>query len=148
MRLVRFAPNLDVANFDNVVNKFFNSRSHSLECSRDETAYSSHSPAVDVRENDAELEFTVELPGLEKSEIDISLNNGVLNISGERSVDEANREQYRRAERWHGRFHRSFRLPDTVDAGKIEANLSNGLLRIKLPRKEEALPRQISVTVS
>ena len=148
MRLVGFSPSLGVPDFDNVLNRFFDSASAPLECTRDQTASSLNSPVVDVRENDAEIEFTVELPGFEKSEIDISLNNGVLTISGERAVDEEKREQYRRVERWYGKFQRSFRLPDTVDVEKVEANLTNGLLRVRLPRKEEALPRQISVSVS
>ena len=106
------------------------------------------SPSVDLRETETEIVFTVDLPGFEKDEIDISLNNGALSISGERTFDEENRSEYRRVERGYGKFHRSFRLPDTVDAEKIEAHLNNGLLSIHLPRKKEALPRQIPVRVS
>lgn len=148
MRLVRFDPNRELRNFEDVVNRFFSRTPSFLEEAPDDLSGAFWNPSVDFRENDSELLFTIELPGFEKSEIDISLNNGVLTISGERKFDEENRKEYRRVERWYGKFNRSFRLPETVDAEKVEANLKNGLLTVRLPRKEEARPRQIPVTIS
>ena len=106
------------------------------------------SPTVDVSETQAELTFSVELPGFEKEQIDISLEENILSISGERKFEKEENRDFHRVERQYGSFFRSFKLPATVDSSRIDADLKGGLLTIHLPKVEEAKPRQIAVTIS
>jgi HSP20 family protein len=106
-------------------------------------------PAVDIYETDAhEVVIKAELPDMKKDDIAVTFENNVLTLSGERRQDETTkREQYQRVERHFGSFSRSFTLPNTVDAGRIAASYKDGVLTIRLPRREEAKPKQISVNV-
>jgi HSP20 family protein len=106
------------------------------------------SPAVEVFDSEGELNFSVEVPGLEKEDLKINVENGHLTISGEKKVESEDGKEYFRRERFYGKFTRTFRLPDTADTQKIKANLTNGVLIISMPRKEEAKPKQIEVKVS
>jgi HSP20 family protein len=92
--------------------------------------------------------ITAELPDMKKEDIGVTFENNVLTLSGERKQDQATkREQYQRVERHFGSFSRSFTLPSTVDASKIAATYKDGVLTIRLPRREEAKPKQITVNV-
>ena len=96
-----------------------------------------------------ELVLKAELPDLAREDIDITVENFVLTIKGEKkSVAEVKEEQYHHVERRYGAFSRSFSLPQTVDAGKVAADYKNGVLTIRLPLREEAKPRQIKVEVA
>ena len=105
-------------------------------------------PAVDVYEDKDMLQVKAELAGLKKEDIEISLHDGYLTLSGERKHEEKqeNGEVYR-SERWVGRFHRSISLPCRVDADKIKATYNEGVLTVTLPKAEEAKPKQIPITV-
>ena len=105
-------------------------------------------PAVEVFESEGALNFSVEVPGLNKDDLKIDVENGHLTISGEKKVESEDGKEYFRRERFYGEFTRTFRLPDSVDTDNISANLTNGVLRISMPRKEEAKPKQIEVKVS
>ena len=105
-------------------------------------------PAVEIFESEGELNFSLEVPGLDKEDLNINVENGHLTISGEKRIETEEGKEYFRRERFYGKFSRTFRLPDTVDTEKIKANLTNGVLRISMPRKEEAKPKQIEVKVS
>jgi len=106
------------------------------------------SPAVDVAESDNELVLTADLPGLTKDQIQVRIEDGTLLIAGERKfVNEDKKTGYHRIERSYGSFKRYFSLPETVEAGKVEANYENGVLRITLPKKELAKPRTIEVSL-
>ena len=97
-------------------------------------------PAVDVAEKDNAYEITAELPGLEEKNIEVKLTNGTLSITGEkREEKEEKTKDYHVKERSYGSFHRSFSVPDSVDAGKIEAKFKNGVLTVTLPKKVEAV---------
>ena len=104
-------------------------------------------PAVDIYETDQhEVVLRVELPEMKREDISITFENGVLTIKGERRLDETvKRENYHRVERHHGTFSRSFTLPNTVDASRINASYKDGLLTVRLPQREEAKPKQIAV---
>ncbi|HEY3862332.1 MAG TPA: Hsp20/alpha crystallin family protein [Verrucomicrobiae bacterium] len=105
-------------------------------------------PAVDVFEDKDSLHVKAELAGLKKEDIQISLQDGYLTLSGERKGREKNEDggTYR-TERWEGRFHRSISLPCRVDAEKIKATYNDGVLTVTLPKAEEAKPKQIPITV-
>jgi HSP20 family protein len=105
-------------------------------------------PACDIYETGKEIVVKAELPGLRKEEVFVSIENNMLTIRGERRFEEeVKRENFHRVERNYGEFLRSFTLPTFVDAGRIVAEFKDGLLRIFLPKREEAKPKQIEVTV-
>ena len=104
-------------------------------------------PAVDIYETSAH-EFVVkaELPDVKREDINLTFENNVLTIRGERKFsDEINRENYRRIERNYGVFSRSFTVPPTVDSSRIAASFKDGVLTIRMPQREEAKPKQIEV---
>jgi HSP20 family protein len=89
-----------------------------------------------------------ELPDMRREDINVTFENGVLTLKGERKFEqEVKKENFQRIERRHGSFSRSFTLPNTVDAGKISASYKDGVLTIRLPQREEAKPKQIAVNV-
>jgi HSP20 family protein len=103
-------------------------------------------PAVDILEKENEFVITAELPGMEAKDIEVSLENNVLAIKGERHFEkEAKEENYHRVEREYGRFSRSFSLPVPVKEEKVTAEFKNGLLKIVLPKKEEVKARVIKI---
>lgn len=105
-------------------------------------------PPVDVRETGDGIQVEAELPGIDPENVDVRVENGVLTISGEKKTEyEEGTEgsNYHLVERRYGRFERSFTLPRTVDAEKVEARFSNGVLSIALPKAETAKPRRIAV---
>lgn len=114
----------------------------------DRPASQGWNPAVEVFESEGELNFSVEIPGLDRDDLKIDVENRHLTISGERKVESEDGKEYFRRERIYGKFARTFRLPDSADTEKISANLTNGVLRISMPQREESKPKQIEVKVS
>jgi len=105
--------------------------------------------AVDIREEDDAFFVDAEVPGLAAEDVHIDVEKNVLTIRGERKVEKEEIEDtYRRVERQYGSFTRSFTLPETVDADSISADLNNGVLALRLPKKEAPTPRSISVNAS
>ena len=105
-------------------------------------------PISDVYETGDSLVFTMELPGFDKSEIEVNVNNGYLEVKGERKARGKEDRTYRQVQRWHGRFQRSFRLPRGLDREKVSAELKNGVLSISIAKLEAAKPKQIAVRIS
>ena len=107
-------------------------------------------PLVDIYQtSDHELVLKAELPDMSREDIDISVENFVLTIKGEKKLaGDVKEEQFHHVERRHGAFSRSFSLPQTVDAGKVSADYKNGVLTVRLPLREEAKSRQIKVDVA
>ncbi len=104
------------------------------------------SPALDLYESGDHLTAVVELPGMRKEDIDISLHDGTLTVSGERKRESTNGEKAQRTERYVGTFRRSIALPTRVDASKVNATYQDGILKVTLPKAEEAKPKQIKVS--
>ncbi len=105
-------------------------------------------PPVDVVEEKDAIVVSAELPGMSKDDIDIQFENGVLTLRGQRRAEKETTEKtYHRVERVYGNFVRSFTLPRTVDADKINATYHDGVLEIRVPKREEAKPRQINIQV-
>jgi HSP20 family protein len=103
-------------------------------------------PALDVEETDDAYELHVELPGVKPEDLEVSLDEGVLTISGERKFyDEKSSEGFHRIERSYGRFHRAVRLPGQVEADQIQANFRDGILEIRVPKAPESKPHRIQV---
>jgi HSP20 family protein len=107
-------------------------------------------PPVDIYQTgEHELVLKAELPDLSREEIDITVENFVLTLKGEKKLaDDVKEEQFHHIERSYGSFSRSFSLPRTVDASKVSADYKNGVLTVRLPLREEAKPRQIKVDVA
>ncbi len=110
----------------------------------------SWTPAVDIFETDGhDLVLKAELPGMNREDIEVTVENSTLVLKGTKKFEaEVKDENYRRIERTYGTFHRSFTLPNTVDAAKVSAEFKNGVLTVKLPFREEAKPRTINVDVA
>ena len=107
-------------------------------------------PAVDIYDGgNHELVIKAELPDMKREDIQLTVENNTLTISGEKKMDqEVKEENCHRVERAYGQFSRSFALPATVDAGKVSADYRAGVLTVRLPMREEAKPRQIQVKVT
>ncbi len=105
--------------------------------------------AVDIREEDDAFYVDAEVPGLAAEDVKVDIEKNVLTLSGERKVEKEETEgTYRRVERQYGNFTRSFTLPETVDTENISADLNDGVLSLRLPKKEAPTPRKISVNTS
>jgi HSP20 family protein len=107
-------------------------------------------PAVDIYQNGThELVLKADLPDMSREDIDITVENFVLTIKGEKKFSpEVKEEHFHHLERRYGTFSRSFSLPQTLDVGKVSAEYKNGVLTVRLPQREEVKPRQIKVDVA
>ncbi len=117
---------------------------------QEDLARGSWVPAVDIYSNGQhELVLKAELPEMKEQEIELTVEDNVLTMRGEKKLDaEITEEQFQRIERSYGPFSRTFALPPTVDAGKVSAEYKAGVLTVRLPLREEAKPRQIKVQVA
>jgi HSP20 family protein len=105
-------------------------------------------PSIDVTETDKEIEITAELPGLERNDVDISVDDDVLTIRGEKKVEakeEDKSKNYHVTERSYGVFFRAIQLPAGVDPASIQATMSNGVLKITIPKPAKSEPKKIKV---
>jgi HSP20 family protein len=106
-------------------------------------------PAVDIKEEDERFVIEADVPGVSPEEIEITMEDGVLSLAGNRRAgSRTEREGYRRVERVTGRFYRRFTLPDTADAEAIEAKFNQGVLVVSIPKLAKVQPRKINVQVS
>jgi len=106
------------------------------------------SPAVEVSETDDELTVTVELPGMGRDDVEIDLENNVLTIRGEKSSETEEEDKEKKMHVWerrYGSFHRSFTLPRSVDADQVKAEFRDGLLKVRLPKMEQARGKKIAI---
>jgi HSP20 family protein len=103
-------------------------------------------PAVDIKEEQESYVIHADLPGVKAKDIEVTMENGILTLKGERSSDtDETHKGYRRVERVRGTFYRRFSLPDTADTDKIQANSKDGVLEIIVPKHEKVQPRRITV---
>lgn len=110
---------------------------------------STWAPACDVYETDQEIVVKAELPEVKKENVQVTFDNNVLTIRGERNLEEeTNRKNYHRVERSYGEFMRSFTLPNFVDSTQINAEFSEGMLRVAIPKREAAKPKQVEIKTS
>ena len=106
------------------------------------------SPAIDIAENNGNIEVHAEIPGIKKEDIKVTVKDNVLSISGERKQEnEVKEKTFHRIERTYGKFCRSIMLPAEVDADKVKASYKDGVLNITLPKPESAKPKKIDVDI-
>jgi len=144
MQLVKRTPtNSNLAWYEREFNRLFGD---SCGCEADSIA--SWSPAVDIYEDENHFTVSASLPGMSRQDVKVSLENGILTISGERSLANGDKaDNYTRLEQAYGAFARSFSLPDTIDLPKVEAVMDKGVLTVTLPKAEAARPKQIDIKV-
>lgn len=158
MAIIRWNPLRDMTAWhpvDDLTNEMFNVQrefdrifGHFRSGVVDEAPASPWLPAVDIVENDNDYIVHVELPGVNKNDVKITVHNNVLTIRGEKKQEkETNEKSLHRVERCYGAFQRSFALPSFVRNDKIEAAYNEGVLTISLPKAEEAKPKEIEVKV-
>ena len=109
-------------------------------------ATASWAPSVDITEDEKAFTLLADIPGVKPDDIEVSMDNGVLTIRGERNTEEkTEKENFRRVERQYGMFYRRFTLPETANAEKIEAHSEHGVLKVTIPKQEVAQARRISI---
>lgn len=139
-------PARDVASLQDEVERMFRTMVSGLGGGDATTPAGAWGPALDVEETQDEFTLHIELPGVAPDDVEVSLEENVLTITGERRFyDGREADDFRRVERRFGRFHRAIRLPERVDSDKVDATYDNGLLLIRVPKAEEAKPRRIEV---
>lgn len=156
MTLVRWRPTrdlptfpTDILNIQREINRMFNGFFRGSAWDEDTLVPTSWMPSVDVAEHDNEYVVKVELPGVSKDDVNITMQDSVLTIRGEKNEEKETKESsYHRVERSYGSFQRSFTLPTTVNSDKVDASYKDGILIISLPKVEEAKPKQIEVKVT
>lgn len=127
------------------LNRFFNIE---LDDEDSSIATSAWTPAVDIAEKDDHFLIEADIPGVDPNDIEISMENGVLTMKGERKSEvKEEKEGYTRVERSHGSFYRRFSLPESADPEHISAKSNKGVLQINVGKKEVAKPKKISVKV-
>ena len=110
--------------------------------------FSGWTPALDLYQNNDNVVAVVELPGMRKEDIEISLHDGTLTIGGERKEETGEGDSATRTERFTGKFRRSVTLPARVDVNKVSATYKDGILTVSLPKAEEAKPKKVEVTIA
>jgi len=139
MTLVKYNPFRSLLSFEDEMKNFFNVGNYES----DTVWY----PNVDIIDNEDSYELKAELPGLKKKDINISVEDGVLKLSGDkRSEDEKKEKNYHLRESFYGKFERSFRLPQDVEFDNIKAEFKNGVLDILIPKSEKVKPKQIQLS--
>ena len=146
MAVSRYEPWTVVSQLQNEINRVFGN----LSDAESNSATSDWSPAVDVREYADRFQLLLDVPGVEPKDVEITLDSGVLTVSGSRLEENlagptTSEAQQQRLERRMGRFHRRFILPDTADAENVNASGRNGVLEILIPKQPKAQPRRITV---
>ena len=114
---------------------------------RQSQLFSGWTPALDLYQNNDNVVAVVEIPGMRKEDIEISLHDGMLTIAGERQSTSGEGENAERTERFTGKFRRSVSLPTRVDAGKVTASYKDGVLTVTLPKAEDAKPKKVEVSI-
>jgi HSP20 family protein len=145
--LTRWEPFREFATLQDRINRAF--RESYAGADRDDSlTTSSFAPAVDVYEDEHKVTLKIEVPGIDEKDIDVRVENNTLTVHGERKIEKEEKEEnYRRVERQYGSFTRTFTLPQTVDTESVSANYDKGVLKIALPKKAEAKPKQIKVSI-
>lgn len=145
MSIVRYDPFRDIRNLQEEVNRLFsNNLSHGF--GDEGIARGAWNPSVDIYENKDQIVLETELPGMNREDFDVAIENNVITVRGERRFEKKDEaDNYHRVERSYGSFSRSFTLPQIVSAEGATAEYRNGVLRVTLPKREEVKARRIEI---
>ena len=149
MPITRWDPYRELAVLQDRMNRMVGDFQGGSRAADDVMTSGSWMPPVDIFQNGKqEVVLKAELPGIEREDIELRVENNTLTIRGERKHErDVKEEQFHRIERSYGSFSRSFSLPDTIDTDKVKAEFKDGILTVTLPVREEAKPKQIQVSV-
>ena len=133
--------------FENLMERYNKSGGKNLS---NDLSFADWSPSVDVEEEEDKYVIKADLPGVNKKDIDVKLENGVISIRGEKKTEKETGKgtKRHRTERFHGTFSRSFTLPDAVMEDKVDASYKDGVLLLTIPKSEEVKPKSIDIKVS
>jgi HSP20 family protein len=146
--LTRWEPLKELEDLQNRLSSVFSRAPVRRGNGREEITLADWAPVADITEDDKEYLIKAELPDLKKEDVKVTVENGVLTITGERKMEKEEKgKKYHRIERAYGSFARSFTLPEDADAQKIQAEFKDGILTVHLPKNENAKPKQIEVKV-
>ena len=149
MSLVRYEPYGLINRLQNELNRMNWLDPMTADASNDDSsnvAVSQWRPAVDIKEDENQYTILADIPGVDPKDIDVTMENGVLSIKGEKSDEKVEEENgFKRVERSSGSFYRRFSLPDTADADKIEASSKDGVLKLVLPKHAKVQAKKIAV---
>lgn len=144
MNIIKYDPFREMRSLQDEVNRLFASSFNRGD--DNELMRGAWSPQVDIFENQDQIVLEAELPGMKPEDVNISIENNVLTLHGERKFEKKDeRDNFHRVERSYGAFTRSFTLPPTVSSENAQAQFENGVLRLTLAKREEAKPRRIEI---
>jgi HSP20 family protein len=139
-QLSRWEPLHDIMSLQNELSRLFGTSSNVV------SAQGSWMPSLDVYEAEDRFVINVDLPGVRPDDIDVTLDQNMLTVKGERRFEQkVDQDNYHRVERTYGAFHRTLSLPSQVDADGIQAEFRDGVLEVVVPKEEVARPRKIKV---
>jgi HSP20 family protein len=142
MSMMRYQPISLFDHFNDDIRQHFGNMQRKVAASQQRD----WAPAVDIREEESRYLLSADIPGVERGNIEITLEDGVLTLKGERRGEsEANGKDYRRKERMHGTFMRQFTLPETVDTLNISATVKDGVLDVVIPKQAKPQPTRITI---
>lgn len=148
MAIVKWDPFRELEEMSDRLNRMFARPAAWQSQGREVMTVADWTPTVDISETESEYVIKAELPEIKKEEVKVTVEDGVLTITGERKQEQEERgKKFHRVERSYGRFVRSFTLPDSVDEAKVKAEYVDGMLNLHLPKSEKAKPKQIEVKV-
>lgn len=146
MSIIKYDPFRELRSLQDEMNRLFMSNYSQRGASEEGFASGAWNPQVDIFENKDQIVLEAELPGMKPNDVNISIENNVLTIHGERKFEKKDeKDNFHRVERSYGSFTRSFTLPPTVSSENANAEFENGVLRLTLAKREEAKPRRIEI---
>ena len=146
MNIVRYDPFRDLRGLQDEMNRLFSSTFSRGGANEDQMTRGAWNPSVDIFENKDQIVLEAELPGMKPEDVEISVENNVLTLHGERRFEKKDEgDNFHRVERSYGSFTRSFTLPPTVTSENCNAEFENGVLRVTLAKREEAKARKIEI---
>jgi len=136
--------------FENLLSRYNKSANSSGTQLSNDLSFADWAPSCDIEEEEDRYVIKADLPGVDRKNIDVKLENGVISIRGEKQTEKETGKgtKRHRTERFHGSFARSFSLPDAVKDERVEANYKDGVLSLVIPKAEEAKPKSIDIKVS
>jgi HSP20 family protein len=149
MSLIRFDPFRELEDMSTRLNRLFSQPPDRQVLDADAVLSADFSPAVDVQETDAEYLVKADLPDVKKDDVTVAIVDGTLSVRGERHQEKEEKgKRFHRIERQYGRFERRLAMPTGVDTKNVAAEFKDGVLKVHLPKSEEAKPKSIDVKVS
>lgn len=149
MNLIKWDPIKELEDVSNRLNRLFGRSLARTESAADTLAMNDWTPSTDISETDTAYLIKAEIPGVNREDVKVTLQDGMLTIRGERHQEKEEKDKkFHRIERSYGSFVRSFRMPDDADESAVKAEFKDGMLNVTMGKSEKAKPKAIEVSVS